>query len=48
MSIMSGDAVSAVGDLEDSEVVDECLKVLRELFTEQVSTFGEHSRRSGL
>uniref|UniRef100_A0A3B5PW19 Lysine demethylase 1B n=1 Tax=Xiphophorus maculatus TaxID=8083 RepID=A0A3B5PW19_XIPMA len=35
MSIMSGDAVSAVGDLEDSEVVDECLKVLRELFTEQ-------------
>uniref|UniRef100_A0A3B3TN55 [histone-H3]-N(6),N(6)-dimethyl-L-lysine(4) FAD-dependent demethylase n=1 Tax=Poecilia latipinna TaxID=48699 RepID=A0A3B3TN55_9TELE len=35
MSIMSGDAVSAVGDLEDSEVVDECLKVLRELFTDQ-------------
>ncbi|MED6242830.1 Lysine-specific histone demethylase 1B [Ataeniobius toweri] len=35
MSIMSGDAVSAVGELEDLEVVDECMKVLRELFKEQ-------------
>ncbi|KAK5602237.1 Lysine-specific histone demethylase 1B [Crenichthys baileyi] len=35
MSIMSGDAVSAVGDLEENEVVDECMKVLRELFKEQ-------------
>uniref|UniRef100_A0A3Q2TCI5 Lysine demethylase 1B n=1 Tax=Fundulus heteroclitus TaxID=8078 RepID=A0A3Q2TCI5_FUNHE len=35
MSIMSGDAVSAVENLEDKQVVDECLKVLRELFKEQ-------------
>ncbi|XP_047239899.1 lysine-specific histone demethylase 1B-like isoform X2 [Girardinichthys multiradiatus] len=35
MSIMSGDAVSAVGELEDLEVVDECMKVLRELFKDQ-------------
>lgn len=36
MSVISGDAVSAVRDKEDKEVVDECVKVLRELFKEQV------------
>lgn len=40
MSIISGDAVSAVGDMEEKDVVDECVKVLRELFKEQVLTFG--------
>uniref|UniRef100_A0A3Q2CQ89 [histone-H3]-N(6),N(6)-dimethyl-L-lysine(4) FAD-dependent demethylase n=1 Tax=Cyprinodon variegatus TaxID=28743 RepID=A0A3Q2CQ89_CYPVA len=35
MSIISGDAVSAVGDMEEKDVVDECVKVLRELFKEQ-------------
>lgn len=36
MSIISGDAVSSVRDMEDKEVVDECMRVLRELFKEQV------------
>lgn len=36
MSIISGEAVPAVQDLEDKEVVDECLRVLRGLFKEQV------------
>ncbi|KAM9727334.1 lysine-specific histone demethylase 2-like isoform 2-T2 [Menidia menidia] len=31
MSVISGDAVPAVCELEDQEVVGECLKVLREL-----------------
>uniref|UniRef100_A0A3Q4HN13 [histone-H3]-N(6),N(6)-dimethyl-L-lysine(4) FAD-dependent demethylase n=1 Tax=Neolamprologus brichardi TaxID=32507 RepID=A0A3Q4HN13_NEOBR len=35
MSIISGDAVSSVRDMEDKEVVDECMRVLRELFKEQ-------------
>ncbi|XP_041868041.1 lysine-specific histone demethylase 1B isoform X2 [Melanotaenia boesemani] len=35
MSVISGDAVPAVRDLEDKDVVDECMKVLRELFKEQ-------------
>ncbi|XP_008291113.1 lysine-specific histone demethylase 1B [Stegastes partitus] len=35
MSVITGDAVPAVRDLEDKEVVDECMKVLRELFKEQ-------------
>ncbi|KAM9727536.1 lysine-specific histone demethylase 2-like isoform 6-T13 [Menidia menidia] len=35
MSVISGDAVPAVCELEDQEVVGECLKVLRELFPEQ-------------
>uniref|UniRef100_A0A3Q3EG92 Amine oxidase domain-containing protein n=2 Tax=Kryptolebias marmoratus TaxID=37003 RepID=A0A3Q3EG92_KRYMA len=35
MSIISGEAVPAVQDLEDKQVVSECLKVLRELFREQ-------------
>lgn len=36
MSIISGDAVSSVRDMEDKEVVDGCMRVLRELFKEQV------------
>uniref|UniRef100_A0A3Q1EZ62 [histone-H3]-N(6),N(6)-dimethyl-L-lysine(4) FAD-dependent demethylase n=1 Tax=Acanthochromis polyacanthus TaxID=80966 RepID=A0A3Q1EZ62_9TELE len=35
MSVITGDAVPAVRDLEDKEVVDECMKILRELFKEQ-------------
>uniref|UniRef100_A0A4W6DTZ3 Lysine demethylase 1B n=1 Tax=Lates calcarifer TaxID=8187 RepID=A0A4W6DTZ3_LATCA len=35
MSVITGDAVPAVRDMEDKEVVDECVKVLRELFKEQ-------------
>uniref|UniRef100_A0A672IRF9 CW-type domain-containing protein n=1 Tax=Salarias fasciatus TaxID=181472 RepID=A0A672IRF9_SALFA len=35
MSVISGDAVPAVRDMEDKEVVNECMKVLRELFKEQ-------------
>uniref|UniRef100_A0A3Q3NRV8 Amine oxidase n=1 Tax=Labrus bergylta TaxID=56723 RepID=A0A3Q3NRV8_9LABR len=35
MSVITGDAVQTVRDLEDKEVVDECVKVLRELFKEQ-------------
>lgn len=36
MSVISGDAVIAVRDMEDKEVMDDCMKVLRELFKEQV------------
>lgn len=36
MSVISGDAVSCVRDMEDKQVADECMKVLRELFKEQV------------
>lgn len=35
MSVITGDAVPAVRDMEDKEVVYECMKVLRELFKEQ-------------
>ncbi|KAL7382463.1 hypothetical protein ABVT39_022906 [Epinephelus coioides] len=35
MSVITGDAVPTVRDMEDKEVVDECMKVLRELFKEQ-------------
>uniref|UniRef100_A0A7N6FCJ7 CW-type domain-containing protein n=1 Tax=Anabas testudineus TaxID=64144 RepID=A0A7N6FCJ7_ANATE len=35
MSVITGDAVPAIRDMEDKEVVDECMKVLRELFKEQ-------------
>lgn len=37
MSVITGEAVHAVRDMEDKEVVDECMKVLRELFKEQVT-----------
>lgn len=36
MSVITGEAVPSVRDMEDKEVVEECLKVLRELFKEQV------------
>uniref|UniRef100_A0A671YTH1 [histone-H3]-N(6),N(6)-dimethyl-L-lysine(4) FAD-dependent demethylase n=1 Tax=Sparus aurata TaxID=8175 RepID=A0A671YTH1_SPAAU len=35
MSVITGEAVPSVRDMEDKEVVEECLKVLRELFKEQ-------------
>lgn len=37
MSVITGDAVPAVRDMEDKEVVEECVTVLRELFKEQVA-----------
>ncbi len=37
MSVITGDAVPAVRDMEEKEVVDECMRVLRELFKEQVN-----------
>lgn len=37
MSVITGDAVRVVRDMDDKEVVGECLKVLRELFKEQVT-----------
>lgn len=37
MSVITGDAVAVVRDMDDKEVVDECMKVLRELFKEYVS-----------
>lgn len=36
MSVISGDAVTLVQEMEDKEVIEECMKVLRELFKEQV------------
>lgn len=36
MSVITGDAVTVVRDMEDKEVVGECMKVLHELFKEQV------------
>ncbi|XP_077599360.1 lysine-specific histone demethylase 2 isoform X2 [Stigmatopora nigra] len=35
MSVIAGDAVGAVRDLQDKDVAAECVKVLRELFKEQ-------------
>ncbi|XP_041104008.1 lysine-specific histone demethylase 1B [Polyodon spathula] len=35
MSVITGDAVSFIKDLEDKQVVDMCMNVLRELFKEQ-------------
>lgn len=35
MSIISGDAVAAVKEMEDKTVIDICMKILRELFKEQ-------------
>lgn len=36
MSIISGDAVTLVQKMENKEVIEEYMKVLRELFKEQV------------
>jgi len=37
MSVITGDALVFVRDMAEEEVVAECMKVLRELFKEQVS-----------
>lgn len=42
MSVITGDAVPAVRDMEDKDVADECMKVLRELFKEQVMAKSNH------
>lgn len=36
MSVIAGDAVAAVRDMQDKDIAGECMKVLRELFKEQV------------
>lgn len=43
MSVITGDAQAMVRDLEDKEVVELCMNVLRELYKEQVSWPGEVS-----
>uniref|UniRef100_A0A3Q3D6Z0 Lysine demethylase 1B n=1 Tax=Hippocampus comes TaxID=109280 RepID=A0A3Q3D6Z0_HIPCM len=35
MSVIAGDAVAAVRDMQDKDIAGECMKVLRELFKEQ-------------
>ncbi|RXN13440.1 Lysine-specific histone demethylase [Labeo rohita] len=35
MTVITGDALSLLRDLQDSQVVDLCMSVLRELFQEQ-------------
>lgn len=37
MSVITGEAQAMVRDLEDKEVVELCMTVLRELYKEQVS-----------
>lgn len=39
MSVITGDAVRAIRNLDDKEVLQQCMVVLRELFKEQVSFF---------
>lgn len=38
MSVLTGEALATVKDMEDKEVADMCLRVLRELFQDQVKT----------
>lgn len=38
MSVVTGDAVAAIKNLEDKQVVQQCMAVLRELFKEQVGS----------
>lgn len=48
MSVITGDAVRAIRNLDDKEVLQQCMAVLRELFKEQVSFFlrdNIHSRQ---
>lgn len=40
MSVITGDAQAMVKDLEDKEVVELCMNVLRDLYKEQVSWSG--------
>ncbi|KAJ7991478.1 hypothetical protein DPEC_G00284290 [Dallia pectoralis] len=35
MSVVTGEAVTSIRDMEDKDVADQCLKVLRDLFKEQ-------------
>jgi hypothetical protein len=44
MSVITGDAVPFVRDMGESEVVCECMKVLRQLFKEQVSKLAPRFR----
>lgn len=37
MTVIAGEALALVRDLQDSQVVDLCMSVLRDLFQEQVS-----------
>lgn len=37
MSVISGEAVTLLQDMEDKEVMEECMKVLRDLFKKQVN-----------
>lgn len=37
MSVITGDAVPFLRDMEEKDVVEECMKVLCELFKEQVT-----------
>lgn len=37
MSVITGEAVAVVRELEDKDVVELCMSVLRELYKEQVS-----------
>lgn len=41
MTVITGDALSLLRDLQDSQVVDLCMSVLRELFQEQVTSFAQ-------
>ncbi|KAL0167391.1 hypothetical protein M9458_039235, partial [Cirrhinus mrigala] len=41
MTVITGDALSLLRDLQDSQVVDLCMGVLRELFQEQVTSFAQ-------
>lgn len=36
MSVVTGDAVATVKNLDDKQVLQQCMTVLRELFKEQV------------
>lgn len=36
MSVITGEALPSIRDMEDKDVADQCMKVLRELFKEQV------------
>jgi len=36
MSVVTGDAVTTIKNLDDNQVLQQCMTVLRELFKEQV------------
>lgn len=41
MSVITGDAVSSIKNMEDKQVLQQCMIVLRELFKEQVGLFSQ-------